>query len=91
MLKYSTIRKKRIFYKLVWLTFVIISSGLSFYLGLDVTKRYLNYEVITKIESKYEQPMLFPTVSFCPYVYKDFNNKSLNKIINSFERLNIII
>jgi len=81
MLKYSTIRKKRIFYKLVWLTFVIISSGLSFYLGLDVTKRYLNYEVITKIESKYEQPMLFPTVSFCPYVYKDFNNKSLNKII----------
>ena len=72
---------KRLFFKLFWLVFLFMGSGASVYYIWDAIKSYYDFEVITKIESFYEQPMLFPTVSFCPYTSYAFNNKSLSSII----------
>jgi len=74
-------RSKRLFYKLFWLAFILMGSGASVYYIWDAINSYYDYEVITKIESVYEQPMLFPTISFCPYTQFFFDNKSLTSIL----------
>ena len=73
--------RKQIFFKLFWLVFLLTGSIVSVYFIWDSINAYLDYEVITKIESKYEQPMLFPTISFCPYSMNYFDTKPLNSII----------
>ena len=74
-------RSKRLFYKLFWLAFILMGSGASAYYIWDAINSYYDYEVITKIESVYEQPMLFPAISFCPYTQFFFDNKSLTSIL----------
>ena len=43
--------------------------------------RYFDYEVLTQIKTIYEQPMSFPTISFCPRTPNAFKNKPLESII----------
>ena len=74
-------KRKKLFFKLFWLTFFLMGSGTSVYYICDAITGYFEYEVITKIENKYEQPMLFPTISICPYANNAFDNKSLDLIV----------
>ena len=60
-------RSKRFLLKIYWLLFFLMGSLASIMFVLSSLKNYYDFEVITKIESVYEQPMPFPTVSFCPY------------------------
>jgi len=77
-------RSKRLFYKLFWLAFILMGSGASAYYIWDAINSFLDFETVTKIETKFEQPLQFPTISFCPYLggeQRIFNNLSLNQII----------
>jgi len=75
-------QSKRVLFKFFWLAFLFMGSVASAYYIWDAVNSYYDYEVITKIESVYEQPMLFPTISFCPYTQRSFDNKSLASILN---------
>jgi len=44
--------------------------------------QYYEHEVLTQIKSIYQQPMPFPTISFCPTQPFAFKNKSLKSILS---------
>ncbi len=79
---------KRLSLKIFWMIFFLLGSILSIYYVFDAINSYLEYEVITKTESIYLQPMPFPAVSFCPYIPNSFNNKPISQIINCWIHLN---
>lgn len=74
-------RSKRIFLKLYWLFFFLFGSFATLFFIQDYIINYLQYEVVTKIESIYQQPMTFPTVSFCAKNSSAFVNKKLSEIL----------
>ena len=72
-----------IFIKIYWLCFILISScGASYYIFSDIAQ-YLNYEVVSLVKYQYEQPTEFPTVTFCSYSKKYFDNKNISQLIIS--------
>jgi len=75
-------RSKRFFLKVYWFVFLIMGSLASIYYTVDAVNSYLQFDVITLTESRYEQPMLFPTISFCPYDNNAYNNKPLKSIVD---------
>jgi hypothetical protein len=74
-------KSKRVFFRIFWLAFFLIGFTVSVYFIYDAINNYLEYEVITKIESKYEQPMPFPTISFCPQNEQGFESISLKQLV----------
>jgi len=74
---------KRMFFKLFWLIFFIGGNCVSIWQIIKVVNSYYEYSVITKIETIYQQPTPFPTISFCPDVEKAFDNKSIQSILES--------
>jgi len=74
-------KSKRAFLRKFWLAYFLIGFFVSIFFIYKAIMNYLDYEVITKIESIYEQPMLFPTISFCPRVPHAFDKINLNKIV----------
>ncbi len=74
---------KRMFFKFFWLIFFIGGNCVSIWQIIKVVNSYYEYSVITKIETIYQQPTPFPTISFCPDVEKAFDNKSIQSILES--------
>lgn len=71
---------KKIFNKIFWLFYLCVFAILTAWYIVDSVNTYLRYEVVTKIERIYEQPIQFPTVSFCPVTgQKIFKNYSIFK------------
>ena len=62
LLKYF--KSKRLIYKLTWIIFIVISASLCSWFGLKCLFDYLKYDVFTIVESVYEQPTQFPTITF---------------------------
>lgn len=56
---------KRIGLKLVWLVFLVASTGGCAYFIVNSTIEYFRYEVVTKIQVFNEKPQIFPTVAIC--------------------------
>ena len=74
-------RSKRLLNKVFWLFFLVASSAVScVYVYLSIID-YYKFDVVTLIETVYEQPTEFPTVTFCSYNGL-FNNYSLNQLIS---------
>jgi len=73
---------KRLFLKFFWTVFLLLSSSASVVFVKDNIDFYFEYEVITKIESIFKQPLVFPTVTFCPYNNGAFDNRSIKDIIS---------
>ena len=71
-------KSKRIFLKIFWLAFFLMGSIASIYYIVQSINSYLLYEVIPKIEIINENPMQFPTITFCN------NDKSFNKDLIDF-------
>jgi len=65
-------KSERIILKLFWTGFFILGSIFSVFFVIKNINNYFEYDVTTKIETKYEQPSPFPTISFCPII----NNKA---------------
>ncbi len=74
-------RKKRFFNRILWIIFLLVSSVATFFWIHDGIIDYLNYEVVTVVETIYEQPSVFPTVTFCPSSKNDFNDKNLSDLV----------
>ena len=79
---------KRFSLKIFWVIFFLLGSIASIYFICDAVNSYLDYEVITRIQSKYLQPMPFPAVSFCPSKANSFNDKPISSIIDCCFKLN---
>ena len=57
-------KSKRIFHKVSWLVFLIVSTGLCAWFSLNCVASYFNHAYFTIVETYYEQPTQFPTVTF---------------------------
>ncbi len=70
----NIIRSRRLFNTIYWIFFFIMSLiGASYYIYSDIID-YFNYEVVTVIESKYDQPTQFPTITFCSLKKNIYNS-----------------
>jgi hypothetical protein len=74
---------KRIIFKFFWLIYFIGGSCVSIWQIIKAVNNYYEYTVVTKIETKYQQPTPFPTISFCPDFEKAFDNRSIQSILES--------
>jgi len=73
-------KSKRLFLKLFWLVFFILGSIASIYFTIQSINNYLKYEVIPQISKISQDPMPFPTITFCPPNPALFENKSINDL-----------
>ena len=71
------INSKKVLNKIFWIFYLCISAVLSIWFINGTINDYLSYDVLTKIESIYEQSSKLPTVSFSSYSSQGFGNKSL--------------
>ena len=72
-------KSKRIFFKLFWLAFMLVGGILSIYFTVESFNNYFKYEKILKTEIINENPMIFPTITFCSS--SNQFNKSIQDII----------
>ena len=61
----NIVRSRRLFNKLFWLTFIVLSLTAATYYIVNDLIDYYNYEVVTTVKTEYDQPTEFPTISFC--------------------------
>ena len=74
-------RCKSLYNKIFWLFFSFLSILISIWYIYDAIQSYLSYDIVTKVVSVYEQPLQFPTISFCCYGGDFFNSRQLKEII----------
>ena len=74
-------RSENSFNKIFWIFFTIVSTAASsYYISADISG-FLDYEVVTVFRKNYEQPVEFPTVTFCSYLLNYFDRKNLTQLI----------
>ena len=79
----NIVRRKRIFNKILWLSFVLLGTSVSIFFTIQALNDYFEYETITKIEYNYQQPLRFPTFTICPDVNPlYFDRKKLKELIS---------
>ena len=61
----NIVRNEHYLIKIVWFICFLISSGWCTYFIQQSVADYLNYDVVTKIDIKYETKLKFPIVSIC--------------------------
>jgi len=75
-------QSKRIFFKIFWMLYFIGASFVTIWFVLSAISQYYDFEVLTQIKTIYQQPMPFPTISFCPIKPLVFDNQSLKSILS---------
>lgn len=76
------IRSKKLYQKIFWISFILGSSLASFILVKDGIFNYLDFKIVTIIQTIYEQPTEFPTITLCGYGNLFPKDKKLNEIMN---------
>ena len=61
----NIIRSENLIIKLVWLLFLLASTGLCSFLVAQSIFNYYNYDVNTKTRIIYERQVPFPTITIC--------------------------
>lgn len=61
----NIVRSRRIFHKLLWLVSTALSCAFCAKFIYDGVSNYFDFPVVTVIETIYEQPTLFPSISIC--------------------------
>ena len=79
------IRAKRLIHKLIWLIFIVACFSFACFFASSIMGIYFNYEKVTRTETVYEQPVMFPTISFCSFDRKFFNGRELGSLISACE------
>lgn len=74
-------KSKRVFHKLMWLVSFFVLCILCFYYEYLCIASFYDYKAVTQIQTFYEQPALFPAISFCSRNETYFNNISLRSLI----------
>jgi len=75
----NILRSKKLFNKLFWIFYMLISSAAAAYYIFENISSYLEYEVVTIIKQEYKQPTEFPTVTFCSFEPKYFDGKNITQ------------
>ena len=75
--------------KAMWAFFFICSVGAYAYFLIETLCNYLQYSVVTNIDLVFENPMLFPTVTFCA-ANPPIRNYSLSDFVIECKYNNII-
>ena len=80
----NIVRSNSIITKLVWLVFLLASTGLCSYLVAQSIFNYLNFDVNTKSRVFYEKEAQFPTITICneQKLTTSFALEFLNEIAN---------
>ena len=60
----SVFRTERIFFKIMWFIFFLISLSIGLWTIVSSILDFLNYDVVTQVDVIYEIPTQFPTVTF---------------------------
>lgn len=81
----NVLKTDAIHLKIIWICLFLVTFIVSIYMIIGNINDYLNYEVTTNIDLVYEQPVIFPTVSFqFNYGYSNANYSLENNIIKMF-------
>jgi len=75
----NILRSEKLFNKLFWIFYMLISSAAAAYYIFENISSYLEYEVVTIIKQEYKQPTEFPTVTFCSFEPKYFDGKNITQ------------
>lgn len=75
-------KARNTFFKVVWTTFSIVSIVLCGLFICQNIQQYLNFSYLSNIEYIYENPIEFPTVSFCS-ASSGFENRSLQSLLQN--------
>jgi hypothetical protein len=83
----KVIKSKIIILKIIWSIYFLIGSIVTVWFLLSSIMNYLDYEIVSRIQTLSEKSMLFPSISIFPHSsFKDsFTNRSLDKIIKILE------
>jgi len=79
----SIVRNKRKPIKILWVCLTFFSIIASIYFVIISVLGYLDFEVITRIETFNERPIQFPTVSICASNSSEWKNKTMKEIFNN--------
>jgi len=60
-------RSHHILQKLMWIVSTVISCLVCGWFLIRTFVEYYKFSVVTRIETIYEQPLTFPTISICSY------------------------
>ena len=77
----NLIKSEYTYQKILWPAYIIFAVACSGYYIHELVKDYFQFNVVTKIETFYEQPTEFPTVSFCSLNNNDFDLINNNDLI----------
>lgn len=77
----NLLRSKRVYQKHLWIFFFFVSATCSYFLIYETIVNYLDFKVVTLVESVYESPVEFPAVSICSYSGDHFKGKSLSEFV----------
>lgn len=76
------LKSKRLIQKIIWFIFLVLSTSLCGWFSFKCFLNYSKFEVFTLVETIYEQPTQFPTITFTTADRsKPLANKSLRSII----------
>jgi hypothetical protein len=67
---------KKLFFKIFWTIFFVVSSASSIYFMNESVKSYLKYEVIQKTETVFLNQITFPTITMCSDIFIDESIKN---------------
>jgi hypothetical protein len=81
----NIVRNEHYLIKMVWLIFFLVSSSFCAYFIQESIADYLNYDVITKIDIKYETKLKFPIISICNI--NPFNSEYFKETYPQFSEL----
>ena len=77
----NVVKSKRIVHKIMWSFAFSVFLGACCYSIYECISSYLEYKVVTEIQTVYEQPAIFPTISFCSKYKTHLNNKNLSDLV----------
>ncbi len=67
---------KKLFFKIFWTIFFVVSSASSIYFMNESVKSYLKYVVIQKTETVFLNQITFPTITMCSDIFIDESIKN---------------
>lgn len=59
------VSSKRLYQKIIWLVFILISFSLCSFMITKSIVRYLEHDVTTRIRVEHQENIVFPAISFC--------------------------
>lgn len=76
----NVLRSQRLLSKIIWSITTLVSISVGSFFTLDSVLNYFSYEVITSIETFYEQHQVFPAVTICSLT-RGFNKTNITGIL----------